>query len=418
MDKKMNKKLNKQKGNKKISNQKKKAHKEESFSEDFKENVKTSSKKQRNKSENEVNIIEEKNKVAPTKYNDEKLKKKEAPKNNRSTNIANTSNNKNLNKKNNAVKSKKQGGCFLCFCCSCNDAENELISELIVENELEENARLKKIKDEEAAEENRLREENEKQKVKDEEAEEENRLRDENEKQRMKEEEDRLREENERKRRSTVLIHKDAKAKLFVKKKAVLNFKGAAAAPSPPDISACVGEPPQVKETSVPLGKGAYLIYNSDMNGQLEIHYSRVAIKGSGVLAHISSQTIPEFYFDGLKKKEIILTNVSNKMQSEFVNDLKQYYECFIKFMKLKKNFNGVLYFLPACGSQPPPMLDMLFYNIKEKSLTRVPLEEAVEFLGDYLFIIQAGLEIFKGPLDTEKLYSYVKSYGAVMESF
>ncbi|VWU50318.1 conserved protein, unknown function [Hepatocystis sp. ex Piliocolobus tephrosceles] len=379
---------------------------------DVKHNSKMTEKKQEKKSETGINKTKREDGMNSNKKNNPKVEKIIGAKNNRVINIANNNNKKNAK----VIKNNNSGGCFLSSCC-CNSAESEQINELIVEDDKvvenkekerltmeyedavaqEENAKIKKIREEENKRLKKLQEEQEEKK--------------------KQEEQEKLKiDENvNTRKRDTILIHKDIKGKVFTKKKAIMNFKGAASAPDAPDVTACVGDPPKVKETKVPVGKGIYLIYNTEENGKLEIHYSKEAIKGSGILAYIGSCTIPDFYFEQKKKKEIICTNISNKMQSEFINDRKPYYECYIEFMKLKKKFNGILYFLPAFGAQPPPKLDIMFYNTKEKKIIYAPLEQPVEFVGEYIFVIQKGLDIFKDASDLEKLYSYVGSYGAMI---
>ncbi|CRG99612.1 conserved Plasmodium protein, unknown function [Plasmodium relictum] len=326
----------------------------------------------------------------------------------------------------NKVNGSHRGNtCFLCFCCGGN--EDEKLNELILEEEkLREKERKRKEKEEERIK----REEEKKEKKKREEEEERERERlileeQENERLRLLEEKEKLRlleeekqkqlEEEKKTKKDTILKKKEIKPKIFAKKKAKLNFIGAASAPNPPPESACVGDPPEVKETSVSIQEGVYLIYNPENDGQLELHYSKTGKKGKGVLAYIHSKTIPDFYFEKNKGREIIFTEVSKKMQSIYINDLKPYYECYIEFIKMKKKFNGVLYFLPAFDEQPPPKLDIVFFDSKAKKLNFVPVEKAVEFKGDYLFIIQKGLEIFKKEINVESLFSYINSYGALL---
>ncbi|SCP04044.1 conserved Plasmodium protein, unknown function [Plasmodium ovale] len=323
---------------------------------------------------------------------------------------------------------REKTNCFLCFCCGNN--EDEKNNELLLQDERQ------KERDEEELREQRKKEEEEekeRERRKREDEEERERRKKEEQEEEEKEKEKKMRMdadmidmprgsefipvdmEDERKKRGTLLMHKDVKAKIFPKKKAKLNFLGAAAAPSPPGKEACEGNPPVTKKTLVPIQDGIYLIYNPENNGQLEIHYSKFAKEGSGVLAYIQSMSIPEFYFDINRKKEVLLTDISRKMQSMYVNDLKPYYQSLIEFIKLKKKFNGVLYFLPAFDAQPPPKLDVIFFHMKEKQLIHAPMEKPVEFSGDFLFVIQKGLKIFTEDVDAEKLCTYVDSYGALL---
>ncbi|CAD2109302.1 conserved Plasmodium protein, unknown function [Plasmodium vinckei] len=327
----------------------------------------------------------------------------------------------------------KQNESFLCcFCCGgkgdelgeirVNDEELKLLEmkKRLLEEE-EEKKRLKMLEDEE--EKRRLKileeEEEEKRRLKMLEEEEEKRrlkmLEEEEEKRRLeilKEKEDEI---VSQKKKETMLVNKDMKVKLFTKKKAKLNFLGAAAAPTPPEEKHCVGPPPEVRKTTVNISEGIYLIYSDENCGQLEIHYSKIGIKGRGVLAYISSEIIPDFYFDQKHSKQIILKNISTKLTSGYSNDLKPYYECYIEFIKLKKKFNGTLYFLPAFEAQPPPHLDIIFFNTREKKLIYAPIEKPVEISGDILFVIQKGLKIFKEEVEVEKLCNYMKCYGALL---
>ncbi|CRG94118.1 conserved Plasmodium protein, unknown function [Plasmodium gallinaceum] len=321
------------------------------------------------------------------------------------------------------VNNGRGKACFLCFCCGGN--EEEKLNELIMEEERRKEEERKKIEKEDK----KKREDEEKEREKERERERERlRLIEEQEKDRLilleekeklrlleEEKQKQLEEEEKQKKKDTILKKKEVKPKLFTKKRAKLNFIGAAAAPNPPPESACIGEPPQVKETSISVQEGIYLIYNHENDGQLELHYSRTGKKGKGVLAYIHSKTIPDFYFEKNMGKEVIFTEVSKKMQSVYVNDLKPYYECYIEFIKMKKIFNGILYFLPAFDEQPPPKLDIVFFNSKAKQLNFVPVEKPVEFTGDYLFVIQKGLEIFKKEINMESLFSYINSYGALL---
>ncbi|GAB65992.1 hypothetical protein PCYB_081530 [Plasmodium cynomolgi strain B] len=100
----------------------------------------------------------------------------------------------------------------------------------------------------------------------------------------------------------------------------------------------------------------------------------------------------------------------------------------------MKKKFNGVLYFLPAFDAQPPPKLDVIFFDSKQKKLRLghpysisplliywklvfhlyyAPIEKEVELRGNFIFVIQKGLPIFQEEIDTEKLCSYACSFGA-----
>ncbi|KJP87805.1 hypothetical protein AK88_02561 [Plasmodium fragile] len=306
---------------------------------------------------------------------------------------------------------REGGGCFLCLCCGSND--DDMMNELILEDEI-----------------GREKEEKEKRKKEQEEERQRERLS-------MMEEEDIMKrlleaaaegktdEEGEKKKVGEVdkpkaqaktgarLIIKDMKPKLLQKKKPKFSFLGAASAPPPPAASACVGPPPEVKSTSVPVKEGVYLIYSDENNGQVELHYSKQPIKGRGVLAYISSSTIPDFYFVKNNMKQILLKDVAKIMQSSYVNDLKPYYECVINFIKMKKKFNGVLYLLPAFNAEPPPKLDVIFFDSKQKKLHYAPIEEAIEFRGNFIFVIQKGLPIFQEEIETEKLCSYVCSFGA-----
>ncbi|GAW80483.1 hypothetical protein, conserved [Plasmodium gonderi] len=309
------------------------------------------------------------------------------------------------------VNQRERGGmCFLCFCCGSND-DNDMLNELILEDE----SWKKKQQEEEA---------------KYAEAEKRQNLM-EMERLRMLEEEDRMKllheaeleeerkkllnlnKQNEQPKRGSFLVVKNIKPKLFPKKKPKFSFLGAASAPPPPESSACVGPPPEVKLTSVPVREGIYLIYSYENNGQLELHYSKTAIKGKGVLGYIFSNSIPDFYFVNNNMKQILLKDVSKIMQSTYVNDLKPYYECVINFMKMKTKFNGILYFLPAFDAQPPPKLDVIFFDSKQKKLFYAPIEKEIEFRGNFIFVIQKGLPIFQEEIETEKLCSYVCSFGA-----
>ncbi|CXI73217.1 conserved Plasmodium protein, unknown function [Plasmodium berghei] len=333
-----------------------------------------------------------------------------------------TEKNKNINFKHSET-GKKKGNFLCCFCCGGN--EEELSEIQVYEDEFKLLNKKRQSLEEDEEEKRRLKlieeEEEEKRRLKliEEEEEEKRRLKlieeEEEEKKRrlkiMKEEDEIL----SSKKKGTMLINKDMKAKLFTKKKAKLNFLGAAAAPTPPEEKYCIGPPPEVRKTTINVNKGIYLIYNNENNGQLEIHYSKTGIEGHGVLAYISSEIIPDFYFDSKHSKQIILKNISNKMTSVYFNDLKPYYECYIEFIKLKKKFNGTLYFLPAFESQPPPQLDIIFFNTREKKLSYAPIEKPVEFVGDILFVIQKGLKIFTEEVEVEKLCNYMKCYGALL---
>ncbi|CAI7719955.1 conserved Plasmodium protein, unknown function [Plasmodium vivax] len=311
---------------------------------------------------------------------------------------------------------REGGGCFLCLCCGNND-DDDVLNELTLEDERgrEEAEREKRKKEQEEEEERQNARERERLSM----LEEEDlmkRLLEAAAKSKTEEEEKKiedLEKPKEQTKRGSLLIIKDRKPKLLQKKKPKFSFLGAASAPPPPEASACVGPPPEVKETSVPVREGIYLIYSEENNGQLELHYSKQPIKGRGVLAYIFSSTIPDFYFGKNKMKEILLKDVAKLMQSSYVNDLKPYYECVINFIKIKKKFNGVLYFLPAFDAQPPPKLDVIFFDSKQKKLHYAPIEEEIEFRGNFIFVIQKGLPIFQEEIETEKLCSYACSFGA-----
>ncbi|EUD67509.1 hypothetical protein C922_02215 [Plasmodium inui San Antonio 1] len=314
---------------------------------------------------------------------------------------------------------REGGGCFLCFCCGNND-DDDMLNELILEDEggREKAEREKRKKEQEK----KPKEEEERQQARGERLsmlEEEDVMKRliEAAAERKTEEEKKkvadLEKPKEETKRGSRLILKDIKPKLLQKKKPKFSFLGAASAPPPPEASACVGPPPEVKSTSVPLREGIYLIYTEENNGQLELHYSKKAIKGRGVLAYIFSSTIPDFYFVERNMKQILLKDVAKIMQSSYVNDLKPYYECVINFMKIKKKFNGVLYFLPAFDAQPPPKLDVIFFDSKQKKLHYAPIEKEIEFKGNFIFVIQKGLPIFQEEIDTEKLCTYACSFGA-----
>ncbi|SCN61747.1 conserved Plasmodium protein, unknown function [Plasmodium chabaudi adami] len=347
--------------------------------------------------------------------------------------IGNHAKNKNVQFRSSGME-KEKGNLLCCFCCGgkeeelgevrVNDDELKLLDmKKRLQEEEEEKKRLKML--EEEKEKQRLKmledEEEEKRRLKmlEDEEEEKRRLKmleEENEKRQIEELED---EEDDggvsQKNKGTVLINKDMKAKLFIKKKAKLNFLGAAAAPNPPEEKNCTGPPPEVRKTTVKVKEGIYLIYSNVNYGQLEIHYSKIGIQGPGVLAYISSDVIPDFYFDQKHSKQIMFKNISTKMTSSYFNDLKPYYECYIEFIKLKKKFNGTLYFLPAFEAQPPPHLDIIFFNTREKKLNYAPIEKPVEISGDILFVIQKGLKIFTEEVEVEKLCNYVKCYGALL---
>ncbi|SOV79650.1 conserved Plasmodium protein, unknown function [Plasmodium reichenowi] len=327
-------------------------------------------------------------------------------------------NNRNQNTNKN-VKNESVRSCISCFCCAW-DADDEAMNELLLEEEREklkllekERERLKLLEEEEEKERERL-------KLLEEEKERERLKLLEEEKKRLKLLEEENREEQkideiEEPSKDIIFKKKEIKPKFPLKKKAKLNFIGAAAAPNPPNKASCIGPPPQVKETNINVKEGIYLIYNAENDGQLEVHYSKCGKKGSGVMAYIMSDNIPDFYFDKNKGKEIIFKEVSKKMQSVYINDLKPYYECYIEFMKMKKKYNGVLYFLPAFNEQPPPNLDIGFFDTKEKKLNYVEIEKPIEFTGNYLFVIQKGLDIFKKEINVEALLSYLNSYGSLL---
>ncbi|SOV77047.1 conserved Plasmodium protein, unknown function [Plasmodium sp. gorilla clade G3] len=319
------------------------------------------------------------------------------------------------------VKNEHVRGCISYFCCGW-DAEDEAMNEFLLE---EERTRLKLLEEEKERERLKLLEEEkerERLKLLEEEKERERLklLEDEKERERLKLLEEENREEQkidqiEEPSKDIILKKKEIKPKFPLKKKAKLNFIGAAAAPNPPNEARCIGPPPEVKETSINVKEGIYLIYNAENDGQLEVHYSKSGKKGSGVIAYIMSDNIPDFYFDKNKGKEIIFKEVSKKMQSVYISDLKPYYECYIEFMKMKKTYDGVLYFLPAFNEQPPPTLDIGFFDTKEKKLNYVETEKPVEFTGNYLFVIQKGLDIFKKEINVEALLSYLNSYGSLL---
>ncbi|ANQ07894.1 Uncharacterized protein PCOAH_00022920 [Plasmodium coatneyi] len=313
---------------------------------------------------------------------------------------------------------REGGGCFLCLCCGNND--DDILNELILEDERgrEEAEREKKRKEQEEEEERERAKERERLSMLEEEdimkrlleAAAEGKTEEE------KKKVEQLDKPKEQVKRGSRLIIKDLKPKLLQKKKPKFSFLGAAAAPPPPEASACVGPPPEVKSTTVRVREGIYLIYSEENNGQLELHYSKQPIKGRGVLAYIFSSTIPDFYFMKNNMKQILLKDVAKIMQSIYVNDLKPYYECVINFIKMKKKFNGVLYLLPAFNAQPPPKLDVIFFDSKEKKLHYAPMEKEIEFKGNFIFVIQKGLPIFKEEIETEKLCSYVCSFGAFQD--
>ncbi|SPJ10475.1 conserved Plasmodium protein, unknown function [Plasmodium sp. DRC-Itaito] len=329
-------------------------------------------------------------------------------------------NNRNQNVHKN-VKKESVRSCISCFCCGW-DAEDEAMNEFLLEEERE---KLKLLEEEKERERLKLLEEEkerERLKLLEEEKERERLklLEEEEEKKRLKLLEEENREEQkidqiEESSKDIIFKKKEIKPKFPLKKKAKLNFISAAAAPNPPNEASCIGPPPEVKETNINVKEGVYLIYNAENDGQLEVHYSKCGKKGSGVIAYIMSDNIPDFYFDKNKGKEIIFKEVSKKMQSVYINDLKPYYECYIEFMKMKKTYNGDLYFLPAFNEQPPPNLDIGFFDTKEKKLNYVEIEKPVEFKGNYLFVIQKGLDIFKKEINVEALLSYLNSYGSLL---
>ncbi|CAD2097890.1 conserved Plasmodium protein, unknown function [Plasmodium vinckei lentum] len=384
---------------------------------------------ERDPKKNAEKKVEKKVEKKPEKKPEKKVEKK--PDKRYSHDKGKHAKNKNVNFRQSEME--KQNESFLCcFCCGGNEAElgevrvndEELklleMKKRLLEEE-EEKKRLKMLEEEEKKRQLKIleEEEEEKRRLKMLEKEEEKRqlkmLEEEEEKKQLEileEEEDEI---VSQKKKETVLVNKDMKVKLFTKKKAKLNFLGAAAAPTPPEEKHCVGPPPEVRKTTVNISEGIYLIYSDENCGQLEIHYSKTEIKGRGVLAYISSETIPDFYFDQKHSKQIILKNISTKLTSGYSNDLKPYYECYIEFIKLKKKFNGTLYFLPAFEAQPPPHLDIIFFNTREKKLIYAPIEKPVEISGDILFVIQKGLKIFKEEVEVEKLCNYMKCYGALL---
>ncbi|SBT33954.1 conserved Plasmodium protein, unknown function [Plasmodium ovale wallikeri] len=353
------------------------------------------------KSKNDMNKNEKTSKNNPDRENNGKRKKEEEYKLNETIRKNSTQKENVINRRGEIAKrenyEREKTNCFLCFCCGNN--EDEKNSELLLQDEKQKERDEEEERERRKREEEKEEEERERRKREEEEEEERERRKREEEEEREKEKKMRMDAdmidmprgsesipvdmEDERKKRGTLVMNKDVKAKIFAKKKAKLNFLGAAAAPSPPGKEACEGNPPVTKKTSVPIQDGIYLIYNPENNGQLEIHYSKHAKEGSGVLAYIQSMSIPEFYFDINRKKEVLLTDVSRKMQSIYVNDLKPYYQSLIEFIKLKRKFNGVLYFLPAFDAQPPPKLDVIFFDMKGKQVRSPRLLLSVRFLGE-----------------------------------
>lgn len=328
-----------------------------------------------------------------------------------------------------ASKTRSTGSCFLCFCC-CGE-NDDLKTELLLEEER------RKEEEEEAR---RKKEEEEARKKKEEEQ--ARRKREEEEARRKKEEEEQARKKAEEEEATKVsdyhenaedeTIKEEATAdeppkKTVLKKigikakqpprKAKLNFIGAAAAPPPPATSACIGNPPQTKSTNVKLGEGAYLVYDSKTNnGQLKVCYSKTPLHKNGVLAYISSQTIPPFYFEKNNGETVVVNNVSQLMQSSFINDRKPYYENWVEFIRKTKQFDGVLYLLPAADVEPPPKMEIAFLNSKEKKIYHLPIDKPVHFQGDYLLAIHHGLDVFKKEINTTDILAYIGSYGAYAE--
>ncbi|ETW27162.1 hypothetical protein PFFCH_05458 [Plasmodium falciparum FCH/4] len=52
---------------------------------------------------------------------------------------------------------------------------------------------------------------------------------------------------------------------------------------------------------------------------------------------------------------------------------------------------------------------------MKHYTLNYVEIEKPVEFTGNYLFVIQKGLDIFKKEINVEALLSYLNSYGSLL---
>ncbi|CAA9987691.1 conserved Plasmodium protein, unknown function [Plasmodium knowlesi strain H] len=362
----------------------------------------------------------------PRRYGEEPQGKRSQQKDNHAEGNKNTKKNSSndvvVKEKMEAAKGERikreGGGCFLCLCCGNND--DDILNELILEDESsrEEEEREKRKKEQEEEEERQKAKERERLSM----IEEEDKMRrlleaiSEGKTEEEKKKVDDLEKPKEQAKRGSRLIIKDFKPKLLQKKKPKFSFLGAASAPPPPEASACIGPPPEVKSTSVRVREGIYLIYSEENNGQLELHYSKEPIKGRGVLGYIYSSSIPDFYFMKNNMKQILLKDVTKIMQSTYVRDVKPYYECVINFIKMKKKFNGVLYFLPAFNAQPPPKLDVIFFDSKEKKLHYAPIEEEIEFKGNFIFVIQKGLPIFKEEIETEKLCSYVCSFGAFQD--
>lgn len=328
-----------------------------------------------------------------------------------------------------AEKPQSNGSCFLCFCCCCGD-NADLQTELLLEEEKrkeEEEAALKKKLELEA----KKKEEEEARRKKEEEDARKRREQEELEaRKRIEEEETKMSDFNEKIEDETIVEENNVEEvpkkavlkKIGIKskqppKKAKINFIGAAAAPPPPATSACVGDPPKTKPTSVKLGEGVYLIYDSKVNnGQLKICYSKTAINKNGVLAYIHSTTIPPFYFEKNKGENVIASNVSQAMQSNFINDRKPYYEGWVEFIRKTIQFNGVLYLLPATEVEPPPKMEIVFLNSKEKKIYHTAIEKPIDFQGDYLFVIHRGLDVFKKEINATDILSYIGCYGAYAE--
>lgn len=311
---------------------------------------------------------------------------------------------KSIHKKEEKKNHKANNGILylLCMCCGGNDDEE--LNEML----LQEEKRLEEAKKRKAEEAKKQLEEEEKKKK-----EEEAKKRKEEEEKKRKEKEEEKREEDVEPTKATVLKKIDVKAKPL-QKKAQIVFTSSAAAPPPPPAKECEGPPPKVKETSVSLAQGAYLIYKDENGGQLEINYSKEAIRGNGVLAYIAANSIPNFYFNKNNGKDVLIKNISRLMQSEYVSDRILYYEKWNEFLKLRKTLNGVLYLLPAFNSSPPAKIDILFLNSQQKKIQFAPVDKPVEMSGDYLFIIQHGLEVFRKEVNVDALVSYVNSFGVV----
>lgn len=305
---------------------------------------------------------------------------------------------------------RNDNSCFLCFCCGGN--EDEELNELLLQQEkCMEEARIRR------EEEKKRKENEEKKKRKEEEKRKQEEMKKrEEEKKRLKMEAIIKKEEEEEAQKKTVLKKMEAKAKPQ-RKRAQIVFTTSVAAPPPPPASACEGPPPSVKETTVPVGQGAYLVYNPENNGQLEVKYSKQAMSGSGVLAYIATDKIPAFYFTKNDGIEVLLKDVSILLQSEYISDRMKYYEKWGDFLKMQKPFEGTFYLLPAFNANPPAMIDIIFLYSQEKKLQHAPVETATELKGDYTFIIQRGLEVFKKEVNVDALVTFVGSFGYVIHN-